>query len=104
GRSYGPRVRVCIAERSLSDSPFLDPTTAVQAIDRLHDCLRQLAPRPMPDGRYHDAEGRLRLVERVMTWDRFVHLGFDEIVLAGARSPQVSRRLLTALLDLRSVA
>ena len=27
----------------LSDTPFLDPTTAVQAIDRLHDVLRQLA-------------------------------------------------------------
>ena len=50
--AYGLRMLVDIAERSLSDSPFLDPTTAVQAIDRLHDCLRQLAPRPFPDGRY----------------------------------------------------
>jgi uncharacterized membrane protein len=58
----------------------------------------------MPDGRHHDAEGRLRLVERVMTWDRFIHLAFDELALAGAASPQVHHRLLTALLDLRSVA
>ena len=43
--AYGLRMLVDIAERSLSDGPFLDPTTAVQAIDRLHDCLRQLAPR-----------------------------------------------------------
>ena len=41
--AYGLRLLVDIAERSLSDSPFHDPTTAVQAIDRLHDCLRQLA-------------------------------------------------------------
>ena len=41
--AYGLRMLVDIAERSLSDGPFLDPTTAVQAIDRLHDCLRQLA-------------------------------------------------------------
>ena len=32
--AYGLRLLVDIAERSLSDSPFLDPTTAVQAIDR----------------------------------------------------------------------
>ena len=36
--AYGFRLLVDIAERSLADSPFLDPTTAVQAIDRLHDC------------------------------------------------------------------
>jgi len=41
--AYGLRLLVDIAERSLSDSPFLDPTTAVQAIDRLHDCLRHIA-------------------------------------------------------------
>ena len=41
--AYGMRLLVDIAERSLSESPFQDPTTAVQAIDRLHDILRQLA-------------------------------------------------------------
>ena len=46
--AYGLRLLVDIGERSLSDGPFQDPTTAVQAIDRLHDCLRQLAPRPFP--------------------------------------------------------
>ena len=46
--AYGLRLLVDIAERSLSDSPFLDPTTAVQAIDRLHDCLRHLARRSSP--------------------------------------------------------
>ena len=40
--AYGVRLLVDIAERSLADSPFQDPTTAVQAIDRLHDILRQL--------------------------------------------------------------
>ena len=37
--AYGVRLLVDIAERSLADSPFQDPTTAVQAIDRLHDLL-----------------------------------------------------------------
>ena len=98
--SYGLRMLVDMAERSLADSPFLDPTTAVQAIDRLHDCLRQLARRPFPDGKYRDTHGDVRLVIRVMDWDAYVHLAFDEIREAGAGTPQVARRLRASLLDL----
>ena len=39
--AYGFRMLVDMAERSLSDSPFLDPTTAVQCLDRLHDGLHR---------------------------------------------------------------
>ena len=46
--AYGFRLLVDIAERSLADSPLQDPTTAVQAIDRLHDCLRQMARAAVP--------------------------------------------------------
>jgi uncharacterized membrane protein len=102
--AYGIRLLVDIAERSLADSPFQDPTTAVQAIDRLHDVLRQLARRPFPDCRHRDGAGEVRLIVRSMTWDAYIHLAFDEIRLAGAASPQVSRRLKAALTDLRSVA
>ncbi|MDQ3161528.1 MAG: DUF2254 domain-containing protein [Actinomycetota bacterium] len=102
--AYGMRMLVDIAERSLSDSPFQDPTTAVQAVDRLHDCLRQLARRPFPDGVYRDEAGEVRLVVQTMNWDAYVHLAFDEIRMAGAGSPQVSRRLKAALTDLRSIA
>jgi uncharacterized membrane protein len=102
--AYGLRLLVDIAERSLSDGSFLDPTTAVQAIDRLHDCLRQLAPRSFPDGRYRDEHGQLRLITRTMTWAEYVHLAFDEIRLAGKESPQITRRLRAALEDLLSVA
>ena len=102
--AYGLRLLVDMAERSLSDSRWQDPTTAVQAIDRLHDCLRQLARRPIPDGAYRDADGELRLIQHVMSWEAYVHLAFDEIRLAGAGSPQVARRLRTALVDLYEVA
>jgi len=102
--AYGLRMLVDIAERSLSDGPFLDPTTAVQAIDRLYDCLRQLAPRPFPDGTYCDESGAVRLVTSVVTWEDYVHLAFDEIRIAGAGSPQVARRLRAALEDLLTVA
>jgi uncharacterized membrane protein len=102
--AYGLRMLVDIAERSLSDGPFLDPTTAVQAIDRLHDCLRQLAPRDFPDGRHRDLGGEVRLRTPSMTWEDYVHLAFDEIRIAGAGSPQVARRLRAALEDLLTVA
>jgi len=101
--AYGFRKLVDIAERSISQ-PFDDPTTAVQAIHRLHDCLRQLAPRPFPSGQHHDAEGRLRLVTRTIGWDGYVRLAFDEIRLAGACTLQVARRLRAALEDLKTVA
>jgi len=102
--AYGLRMLVDIAQRSLADSPLQDPTTAVQAIDRLHDCLRQIARRPLSDGLYRDASGEIRLMEPVMDWDAYVHLAFDEIRIAGATSPQVSRRLTAALSDLVDVA
>lgn len=102
--AYGMRLLVDIAERSLSESPFQDPTTAVQAIDRLHDILRQLARRPFPDGRVRGEDGEIRLLVKTMTWENYVHLAFDEIRMAGAGSPQVSRRLVAALMDLRRVA
>jgi uncharacterized membrane protein len=102
--AYGIRLLVDIAERSLADSPFQDPTTAVQAVDRLHDLLRQLARRPIPDGLYRDDEGAVRLAVFAMNWDAYVHLAFDEIRLAGAGSPQVTRRVKAALDDLKSLA
>jgi uncharacterized membrane protein len=102
--AYGIRMLVDIAERSLSDSPFQDPTTAVQAVDRLHDCLRHLARRPFPDGVSKDEAGDVRLIVPTMNWEAYVHLAFDEIRMAGAGSPQVSRRLKAALTDLKSVA
>lgn len=94
---------VDIAERCLSDS-FDDPTTAVAAVDRLHDCLRQLATRPFPSGEHHDGDGNLRLTVRVLDWSGFVELAFDEIRQAGSSSIQLTRRLKAALEDLKGVA
>ncbi|CAN5575250.1 DUF2254 domain-containing protein [soil metagenome] len=102
--AYGFRLLVDIAERSLSDSAFEDPTTAVQSIDRLHDCLRQLALRPFPSGEHCDERCQVRLLVRSMDWEAYVQLAFEEIRLAGAGSPQVTRRLRAALEDLKTVA
>jgi uncharacterized membrane protein len=101
--SYGLRKLVDVAERSIAQ-PFDDPTTTLQALHRLHDLLRQLAARPLPPGEHRDEDGVVRLVERTLSWDGYVRLAFDEIRLAGAASPQVTRKLCAALQDLKSVA
>jgi uncharacterized membrane protein len=101
---YGIRKLVDIAERSIYSSPFQDPSTAVQALNPIHDCLRRLAPRPFPSGRHCDDDGNVRLVERTLDWEGYVRLAFDEIRLVGAGSPQVARRMRATLLDLKSLA
>ncbi|WP_290050218.1 DUF2254 domain-containing protein [Amycolatopsis solani] len=101
--AYGFRKLVDIAERGIAQ-PFTDPTTTVMVIHRLHDGLRQLATRRFPTGRHHDADGDVRLIERVLGWDGYVRLAFDELRLAGPASPQIPRRLFAALHDLKAVA
>src|SRR5213076_2785204 len=85
-------------------SPFQDPTTSVQSINGINDILRGLARREFPSGRHHDAHGHVRLVERVMSWEGYIRLAFDELRMAGAGSPQVARRMRAALQDLKAVA
>jgi uncharacterized membrane protein len=88
-----------IAIRALSPS-VNDPTTAVQAIDRLYDLLRMIGTRPIPDGRAADAAGRTRLLVPALPWEGYVGLAVDEIMLLAGEQPQVRRRLSTAFDDL----
>jgi hypothetical protein len=101
---FGIRKLVDIAERSIYSGPFQDPTTSVQAINAIHDVLRRLAVREFPSGVHRDADGQPRLIERMLTWDGYVKLAFDELRLAGAGSSQVARRLRAALEDILTVA
>jgi uncharacterized membrane protein len=102
--AFGLRKLVDVGTRSIYSSPFQDPTTTVEAINAIHDILRQLAPRAFPSGRHHDGNGDVRLIVRVPTWEGYVRLAFDELRLVGAGSPQVARRLRAALEDLKMVA
>jgi uncharacterized membrane protein len=101
--AYGFRKLVDVAQRALGTSSN-DATTAVQVVNRLHDCLRQIASRPIPNGHIRDEDDELRLIERVLDWDGYVRLAFDEIRLAAGGYPQVTRRLEAALDDLKTVA
>ena len=102
--AYGLRKLVDIAERGIASSPYYDPMTAVQAIDRVHDAMRQLCFRKLPSSRHRDADGVMRLVTRELTWDGYVAIAFAELVEVGSSSPVVVRRLLAALDDLIAVA
>lgn len=101
--AFGFRQLVDIAERALSASTN-DPTTACQAIDVLHDLLRQLATRYLPTGRANDDNGSLRLVIPQYGFDDFVDLAIEEIWRYGADSAQVPGRLRAMVLDLSNAA
>ena len=98
---YGVRQLVDIAIRALSPA-INDPTTAVQALDRLHGVLRAVAGRPDPSGVYVDDGGAVRLLLPVPGWDRLVELAFTEIALFGVGSPQITRKLMAVYDDLEA--
>ncbi|MCB0878392.1 MAG: DUF2254 domain-containing protein [Thermoleophilia bacterium] len=97
--SFGLRQLVDIALRALSPG-VNDPTTAVQAIDRIHDALALLATRADPDPWIRGDDGHPRAWIPVASWSDRVSLALDEIRVAGRGSLQVQRRLLALLDDL----
>jgi uncharacterized membrane protein len=101
--AFGIQTLVDIAERALSDS-FNDQTTAAQAVDRLHDIMRQLVRRSFPSGRFVDRDGVLRLVVPVYGWDDYVAVAFDSLLEASEGATSVQRRIREALQDLQAIA
>ncbi len=100
---FGFRQLVDIAERSLSPGT-IDPTSAVQALDQLHDLLRDLAGRELPSRRFvKDKNGTVRVVIPSMTWSEYLDLALDEIIVYGEKSIQVTTRLRRLLSDLEKV-
>ena len=101
--AYGIRLLVDIALRALSPA-INDPTSAVQALDQLDDVLQRLARRSLGDGRLLDDTGRVLVRFPAPRWDAFVALAVDEIIVSGADSIQVARRLRALLDDLLASA
>ncbi len=100
---YALRLIVDIAIRALSPA-INDPTTAVMALDRLEDLLRLFVTRELDTKYRYDARGNLRLIYPSPGWEDILALAVDEIRFYGAKSIQVSRRLLALLSDLESIA
>ena len=94
---YPIRLLVDIAIKALSPA-INDPTTAVQAIDQIEDLLRRLGRHDLDAGYIKDANGVLRLMVPMPTWDDYLMLAFDEIRQFGVGSIQVLRRLRAALI------
>jgi uncharacterized membrane protein len=94
---YALRLLVDIAIKALSPA-INDPTTAVQAIDQIEDLMRRLARHDLDTGYCKDANGMVRIIFPVPTWEDYLHLSFDEIRQFGASSVQVLRRLRSALI------
>lgn len=90
--AFGFRQLVDIAEKALSPG-INDPTTAVQALDRLEQLLLLLATRQLPSPARADDAGVVRLVLPRPGWESYVRLAFDEIRQYGGGSIQVTRRL-----------
>ena len=101
--AFGFRQLVDVAERALSPSTN-DPTTAVQALDELHDLLRRLVSRHLPDGVHRDADGRVRLVTPAPRFDRFLDLALVEVEQYGADALPVQARIDELLRDLAAAA
>ena len=100
---FGLRQLVDIAERALSPG-VNDPTTAVQALDHLHDILRRLATRELPPRQRVSDDGRLLLSVPQPGFADYLALAFDEIAHWGRDSPRVQRRIEIALRDLEAAA
>ncbi|KOU77964.1 hypothetical protein ADK57_00745 [Streptomyces sp. MMG1533] len=101
--AFGLRQLSDIALRALS-SAINDPTTAVQALDRIVQFLAALARRPLDPSLHRDRRGTVRLVQPVPGWTELVDLGFTEIRGYAVGHPQVTRRLLAGLDDLALLA
>lgn len=101
--AFGFRQLIDIAERALSPA-VNDPTTAVQAIDVLHDLLRALATRSMPAGCWCGEDGQPRLVVPQYQFADFLELAAGEVWHYGAGAAQVAARMTRMLEDLQSAA
>lgn len=99
---FGFRQLVDIAARAASPA-VNDSTTAVQALERIHDLMRRLAVRPFPEG-IHRVDGTIRLVLPTPSWDDFVQLSFAEIRSYAEDSLAVARALRAVLEDLVTLA
>ncbi|HET6964240.1 MAG TPA: DUF2254 domain-containing protein [Acidimicrobiales bacterium] len=101
--AFGFRQLVDIAEKALSPS-LNDPTTATQCLDSIHDLLRRLAGRYLPDGLSHDGDGHLRLVIPQYSFSDYLEVALAEIWLYGRDGAQIRNRMSSMLADLEQVA
>ena len=99
--AFGFRQLVNVAIRALSPA-VNDPTTGVQAIDRISDLLAVTGSRPDPTGLRVDSSGTVRVKRKLRNFDGLLVLALTEVIRYGADAPQVARRLHAMLDELES--
>jgi uncharacterized membrane protein len=99
--AFGFRQLVDIAIRALSPA-VNDPTTGVQAIDRISDLLGTTGNRLDPTGLRVDSSGTVRVKRKLRNFDDLLVLSLTEVIRYGADAPQVVRRLHAVLDELGS--
>ena len=97
--AFGFRQLVDTAIRALSPA-VNDPTTAVQAIDRISDLLVAAGSNPDPTGLRIDDAGIVRVKRQLRGFEALLVLALTEIIRYGADAPQVVRRLHAVLDEL----
>jgi uncharacterized membrane protein len=99
--AFGFRQLVDTAIRALSPA-VNDPTTGVQAIDRICDLLAITGCRLDPTGLRVDSAGTVRVKRKLRDFDALLVLALTEVIRYGADAPQVVRRLRGAFDELES--
>jgi uncharacterized membrane protein len=99
--AFGFRQLVDTAIRALSPA-VNDPTTGVQAIDRICDLLAITGGRLDPTGLRVDSAGTVRVKRKLRDFDALLVLALTEVIRYGADAPQVVRRLRGAFDELES--
>lgn len=99
--AFGFRQLVDVAIRALSPA-VNDPTTGVQAIDRISDLLAVTGSRLDPTGLRIDSSGTVRVKRKLRNFDALLVLALTEVIRYGADAPQVVRRLHGMLDELES--
>ena len=99
--AFGFRQLVDVAIRALSPA-VNDPTTGVQAIDRISDLLAITGNRLDPTGLRVDSSGTVRVKRKLRNFDALLVLSLTEIIRYGGDAPQVVRRLHGMLDELES--
>jgi uncharacterized membrane protein len=97
--AFAFRIIVDIASKALSPA-INDPTTAVLALDQIHNLLREVGLRRLDNGMVRDSTGQLRLIYHTPGWEDFVGLAVTEIRQFGGNSIQVVRRMRAMLENL----
>jgi uncharacterized membrane protein len=97
------RLIVEIAQRALSPG-VNDPTTALYCLDRLEECLLNLAERDLPSPLRFDADGRLRVVTEVTSFDELVCPTLCAVARYALSDADVARRILEVIAALARVA